>query len=90
MTVTLQDPARVSGFTSAAVTVNVVSAHVTQVLAVPINALVALAEGGYAVEVVDRAGRHLVGVHTGLFANSLVEVSGAGLAPGTRVEVPNS
>jgi peptidoglycan hydrolase-like protein with peptidoglycan-binding domain len=90
VTVALSDPSKAAGFTSAAVVVNVTSAHVHQVLAVPINALLALAEGGYGVEVVDRNGHHLVGVHTGLFANTLVEVNGAGLAPGTRVEVPSS
>ena len=90
VTVALADPARVAAFSSAAVTVQVVSAQAKNVLAVPINALVALAEGGYAVEVVDGAQHHLVAVHPGLFANSLVEISGAGLTPGTRVEVPRS
>jgi hypothetical protein len=56
------------------------------VLAVPITALLALAEGGYGLEVVDPSGAHrLVAVRTGLFATTLVEVSGAGIAEGTRV-----
>jgi peptidoglycan hydrolase-like protein with peptidoglycan-binding domain len=90
VTVALADPTRVAAFSSAAVTVQIVSAQAKNVLAVPINALVALAEGGYAVEVVDGAQHHLVGVHPGLFANSLVEITGTGLTPGTRVEVPRS
>jgi hypothetical protein len=89
VTIALTDPAQVAQYTGAAVTVNLTSARVQHVLAVPINALLALAEGGYAVEVEDRAGRHLVGVRTGLFANSLVEVSGTGLRAGMRVEVPS-
>jgi len=64
------------------------------VLAVPVNALLALAEGGYAVEVVDSkkgaAKGTLVGVETGLFAGGLVEVSGDGIAEGTKVVVPSS
>ena len=88
--IALTDPAQVAQYTGAAVTVNITSARVQHVLAVPINALLALAEGGYAVEVEDRAGRHLLGVHTGLFANSLVEVTGGGLRVGMRVEVPSS
>ena len=58
------------------------------VLAVPVGALLALAEGGYAVEV-DRDGRReLVGVDTGLFADGQVEVAGQGLKAGDRVVVP--
>jgi multidrug efflux pump subunit AcrA (membrane-fusion protein) len=60
------------------------------VLAVPVTALVALAEGGYAVEVSDPAtnATQLVKVTTGLFAGGQVEVTGAGLHEGQRVVVP--
>jgi hypothetical protein len=61
---------------------------------VPLSALVALAGGGYAVEVVHGAGateaRQLVGVRTGLFSDTLVQVSGPGIAVGDLVEVPSS
>jgi hypothetical protein len=33
---------------------------------------------------------HLVGVSTGLYGNTLVQISGAGLTVGTLVEVPSS
>jgi peptidoglycan hydrolase-like protein with peptidoglycan-binding domain len=56
------------------------------VLAVPVGALLALAEGGYGVELADS--RKLVAVETGLFADGLVEVRGAGLQPGVNVVVP--
>jgi hypothetical protein len=56
------------------------------VLAVPVSALLALAEGGYGVEVVDT--HELVAVETGLFADGMVEVKGEGLEPGTKVVVP--
>jgi hypothetical protein len=56
-----------------------------------VNALLALAGGGYAVEVVgpDRVHR-LVAVTVGLFddATGLVQVSGSGLIAGQRVVVP--
>ncbi len=56
------------------------------VLAVPVTALLALKEGGYAVEAVDAAGQHqLVAVHLGVFSNGMVEVSGAGLRAGMKV-----
>jgi peptidoglycan hydrolase-like protein with peptidoglycan-binding domain len=55
---------------------------------VPVRALVALAEGGYAVSVVgeDGVGRY-VAVDTGLFQDGWVEVAGD-IAPGDLVEVP--
>jgi peptidoglycan hydrolase-like protein with peptidoglycan-binding domain len=58
------------------------------VLAVPVNALLALAEGGYAVEVERDGRRELVGVTLGLFADGMVEVEGGGLRAGDRVVVP--
>jgi peptidoglycan hydrolase-like protein with peptidoglycan-binding domain len=75
---------------AAPVTVNITSARARHVLAVPVSALVALAGGGYAVEVVHGAARRLVAVQTGLFANTRVQVSGRGLTAGTRVQVPAS
>jgi len=74
----------------APVTVNIVSAQVRAVLAVPISALVALAGGGYAVQVVHGSATWLVAVRTGLFSDTLVQVSGTGLAVGQNVEVPSS
>jgi hypothetical protein len=56
------------------------------VLAVPVGALLALAEGGYGVELADT--HELVAVETGLFADGMVEVKGDGLAPGVKVVVP--
>lgn len=58
------------------------------VLAVPVSALLALAGGGYGLEVVGPSGgRHLVGVTTGVFAAGQVQVSGPGITPGTKVVV---
>lgn len=60
----------------------------TDVTVVPASALVALREGGYAVEVRDGAGTRLVGVDTGAFSDGYVEVTGDGIAPGVEVVVP--
>jgi hypothetical protein len=58
------------------------------VLAVPVSALLALSGGGYGLEVVEPSGAHrLVGVHTGVFAGSQVQVSGPQIAAGTTVVV---
>jgi peptidoglycan hydrolase-like protein with peptidoglycan-binding domain len=90
MTVRLTHPDAAGRLDQAPVTVNIVSAQARGVLAVPISALVALAGGGYAVDVVQGSLVHLVAVRTGLFSQTLVQVSGAGLSAGQRVEVPSS
>jgi Putative peptidoglycan binding domain len=94
LTVRLIHPGTAGNLDEAPVNVNIVSAQVRDVLAVPISALVALAGGGYAVEVVHGSGasatRHLVPVQTGLYSDTLVQVSGASLTAGEEVEVPSS
>lgn len=77
----------------APVQVEIVTNTVRGALVVPVDALLALAGGGYAVEVVSGGGRHrLVPVSIGLFddADGLVQVTGSGLAAGQRVVVPAS
>lgn len=86
--VRLDHPGVAAHLDQAPVTVTVVDRQVRGVLAVPVTALVALAGGGYAVWVDANGARHLVAVTPGLFADTLVQVSGAGLHVGDRVEVP--
>jgi hypothetical protein len=74
----------------APVNVNITTERATHVLAVPVNALLALAGGGFGVQVVTGKTTRLVGVSTGLYSNTLVQVSGPGIRPGVRVEVPAS
>ncbi|GAA0943553.1 peptidoglycan-binding protein [Virgisporangium aurantiacum] len=86
--VSLSDPAASAGIEAAVVNVVFTAAERKDVLTVPVAALVALAEGGYGVEVVDGSASHYVRVETGLFAGGRVEVSGDGLAEGAIVVVP--
>ncbi|MFW6720817.1 peptidoglycan-binding protein [Streptomyces sp. MAR4 CNY-716] len=59
------------------------------VLAVPVNALVARQGGGYAVQKVTAGGStESVPVELGMFANGLVEVTGDGIEEGMSVGVP--
>jgi hypothetical protein len=59
------------------VTVNLVTSRAQKVLSVPVNALLALAEGGYALQIVNADGTtSLVKVTPGMFANGFVEVTG--------------
>ncbi|WP_188042422.1 peptidoglycan-binding protein [Microbacterium sp. ANT_H45B] len=80
--VSIDDQAAVDGIDAAAVTVRVVTRSVEDVLFVPVASLVALAEGGYALQ--DEEGA-LHGVEIGLIADDLVEVNGAGIDAGMTV-----
>ena len=90
VTITLDHPEQTGNLDQAPVEINITDQSVRGVLAVPINALLALAEGGDAVEVVSGGSRHLVAVQTGLFSDTMVEISGDGITEGTLVEVPSS
>ncbi|MGI5507191.1 peptidoglycan-binding protein [Lentzea sp. CA-135723] len=72
----------VGEFDSGPVRVRLTSTARQGVLAVPVTALLALREGGYAVQT-EKGG--LVAVKTGLFAGGLVEISGDGVSEGLRV-----
>lgn len=85
VTVRLDDPAAAGPLDSAPATVRFTKDVHQGVLAVPVGALLALAEGGYAVEVDENGKRRLVSVQTGLFSGGKVEVTGAGLTAGMRV-----
>ena len=88
LTVTPDDPAATGSGLAVAVQVSLTTQSVSSVLAVPVSALLALSGGGYGVEVVTPSGtHHVVGVTTGIFAGSRVQVSGAGIAQGTKVVV---
>ncbi|MCA2216787.1 peptidoglycan-binding protein [Jidongwangia harbinensis] len=89
VTVTFTGGRKPSGLDAASVDVAFTAAERRNVLTVPVAALLALAEGGYGVQVVDGGTTRLVAVETGLFADGRVEVSGGGLAAGMRVGVPS-
>lgn len=72
------------------VDVNLTAEQRRDVLTVPVAALLALAEGGFGVEVVDTTGSRIVTVETGMFADGRVEVRSPDLTPGMKVEVPAS
>ena len=85
------DPAVTGNLDQALVEVAITDETVHNVLAAPVDALLARAGGGYSVEVVGGDGtHHLVRVRLGLFddAAGMVQVSGSALAAGQRVVVP--
>jgi hypothetical protein len=88
--VTPIDPTATGHLDQAPVSVSIITESVRDALAVPIDALLALAGGGYALELVEDGVHRLEAVSLGLFddADGLVQVSGQGVSAGQRVVVP--
>jgi peptidoglycan hydrolase-like protein with peptidoglycan-binding domain len=89
VTVAADDAAVFDGLDQASVDVDFAGASAEDVLAVPVEALLGLAEGGYGVELWDGETTNVVAVETGLFADGLVEITGEGLEAGQSVVVPS-
>jgi Putative peptidoglycan binding domain len=89
VTITLDSSPAGARLDQAPVNIDITSQRAANVLAVPVNALLALAGGGYGVQVVTGDTSHLVAVSTGLYSSTLVQVSGSGIRAGMRVEVPS-
>lgn len=87
VTVTVADQSRLGTYDAAPVRVTLVSERRDNVLIVPVSALVALAEGGYGLQIVSGGAVRTVAVKTGLFASGRVEVSGPDVAEGLTVGV---
>jgi hypothetical protein len=75
-------PADVADLDAAQVEVKITTETRTAVLVVPVEALIALREGGYAVQL---PGGELRAVETGMYSRALVEISGPGIAEGLTV-----
>jgi hypothetical protein len=88
-------PATVDSFVQIPVTLRVVSQSEPKAFVVPVSALVALAEGGFALEAVDGKNpdgtntTHLVGVTPGLFTDGFVSVTGKGVVADMEIVVPS-
>ena len=91
VTVVLDVPAAAGAFEGGSVDASVERSRTEDATAVPVIALLALREGGYAVQVVDDSqpeGYRLVPVEVGTIADEWAEVSGDGIEAGVEVAVP--
>ncbi|MFC5100025.1 peptidoglycan-binding protein [Kibdelosporangium philippinense] len=85
VSIKLDDPGAITAPDGSSADVRFTTVSHNGVLAVPVGALLALAEGGYALEVVEGTSRRLIPVQTGLFADGKVEVSGPDVREGMQV-----
>nr|BFE65485.1 peptidoglycan-binding protein [Dactylosporangium thailandense] len=88
LTITPDDAKAFDGLDQMTVAVTFTAGRRENVLAVPVQALLALAEGGYGVQVVSGGTTRVVPVELGLFASGRVEVTGDGIDAGTVVGMP--
>ncbi|MDQ1721456.1 MAG: hypothetical protein QOI26_1190 [Pseudonocardiales bacterium] len=89
VTVAVDDETALAGLDEATVAVGFTASQRKDVLTVPVAALLALAEGGYGVQVVDGTTTRIVAVQTGLYASGRVEISGDGLTEAMTVGMPS-
>jgi hypothetical protein len=89
ITVAIPDQAALGGLDGGHVDVRYVASERKDVLTVPVAALLALAEGGYGLEIVHNGRTQLVAVTVGMFAEGRVEVSGPLIDAGTVVGMPS-
>jgi hypothetical protein len=91
--VTPDNPSATGNLDQAPVEVTITAASAKNAYIVPVNALLALAGGGYGLEVIGTRGvHHIEPVSLGLFddANEQVQVSGPGVYAGQRIVTPAS
>lgn len=88
--IALDNPAQATGPDQSPVSVSLTGEVRKGVLSVPVNSLLALAEGGFGVQVVEDGKVREVKVELGMFGKGRVEVKGDALKEGMLVGVPAS
>ncbi len=87
--ITLDRQGAATGLDEAPVDVEAINDRVEGVLVVPVTALLALGEGGYAVQIETGDGQtRLIAVEAGMYADGSVEITSSELEPGMKVVVP--
>ena len=90
MRIEFDDPSVAEGLDEAPVDVIVISDSAEDVMAIPVSALVALLEGGYAVELdIGNGLTQYIAVEVGFFGtNNMIAITSTELQPGDLVVVP--
>jgi peptidoglycan hydrolase-like protein with peptidoglycan-binding domain len=82
------DPAALADLDGTDLLAAVTTGTAPDALAVPVEALVVLADGSFGVEVADGGTTHFVQVVPGIYDQTMVEIKATGIAPGDQVVVP--
>jgi multidrug efflux pump subunit AcrA (membrane-fusion protein) len=88
VTIAVRGQKALGSYDKAPVDVHLTAERHDDVLAVPIEALIALSDGDYGVQVVEGGRTRTVPVETGVFTEGKVEISGSGLSEGMKVGTP--
>lgn len=90
ISVTFDDQTKAGAYTQGGVTVTFSSASHDGVFSVPVQALIAIANGTFGIKAVGPGGKtKTIPVTLGLFGGGRVEISGTGVVAGLRVQVAN-
>ena len=84
------DPAALAALDGATVSADITVGTAPDVLAVPVSALVVLADGSFGIEVAAAGSTHFVSVQPGIYDQAMVEIEADGVAPGDLVVVPGT
>ena len=68
--------------------VSVTKTFAENVIAAPVSALLALLDGGYALEIKKQETTILIPVETGIYSDGWVEIAGPGLTDGLEIVIP--
>ncbi|WP_274919590.1 efflux RND transporter periplasmic adaptor subunit [Streptomyces sp. WZ-12] len=88
VTIEFAPPGEAKGADQAPVTVFMNGEHRTDVLSVPVEALIALPGKGFGVQAIEDGKVRDVPVQLGLFADGRVEITGKGINEGIKVVIP--
>jgi peptidoglycan hydrolase-like protein with peptidoglycan-binding domain len=84
------DPAALAALDGAVLSADVTTGTAPDALAVPVKALVVLADGTFGVEIATAGTTHFIRVTPGIYDRTMVEIEAAQIAPGDQVVVPGA
>ena len=88
VSIAITDSKDIIKWTGAPVIVSVTKTFAKNVIAAPVSALLALLDGGYALEIKKQDTTILIPVETGIYSDGWVEIDGPGLTDGLEIVIP--
>ena len=88
VSIAITDSKDIIKWTGAPVIVSVTKTFAKNVIAAPVSALLALLDGGYALEIKKQDSTILIPVETGIYSDGWVEIDGPGLTDGLEIVIP--